>query len=109
MSSDRPPPSGTPLRSELAGDPEMKELLEQFVSEMPSRIAELASAWSEERREQLRILAHRLKGSGASYGYPSVGQAAGALESGLKDAERDLESLRSEFDALVDLCSRAAV
>lgn len=102
-------PSKPPLKSDLGGDPEMLELVQMFLADMPDRLRELEDAWGAERREALSILAHQLKGCCAGYGFPSVGQAAGALESGLKDPARELESLKSEFESLVELCSRAAV
>ncbi len=101
--------SKPPLKSDLAGDPEMLELVQMFLADMPSRLRELEDAWSDERREALSTLAHQLKGCSAGYGFPSVGQAAGALESALKDPARELESLKREFESLVELCSRAAV
>jgi HPt (histidine-containing phosphotransfer) domain-containing protein len=101
--------SKPPLKSDLAGDPEMLELVQMFLAEMPDRLRELEGAWSAEHREALSRLSHQLKGCCAGYGFPSVGQAAGALESGLKDPSRELESLKREFESLVELCSRAAV
>jgi HPt (histidine-containing phosphotransfer) domain-containing protein len=103
----------TPLVSQYAADPEMAELVQLFISELPVRINALKAAWTEARISDLRRMAHQLKGSCGGYGFPSIGEAAEALEAGLKttpgaDTQAVLDGLAAEFRALVELCSRAA-
>lgn len=94
--------------SQYASDPEMAELVELFISELPKRIDALNAAWSESRLDDVTRMAHQLKGSCAGYGFPSLGRAAGALEDGLRGAATDGASgVSEEFRALVDLCSKA--
>ena len=51
-------------------DPEMIDVVEEFVGELPNRITEMQNAHRELDWELLRTCAHRLKGAGGSYGYP---------------------------------------
>lgn len=107
------PPGDRPLVSQYADDPEMAELVGLFVHELPDRLRAFAAAWSEKRVEDLRRMAHQLKGAAPGYGFPAIGQAAGSLESRLKtlppeDGAAALESLAEEFRRLVELCTRAS-
>jgi HPt (histidine-containing phosphotransfer) domain-containing protein len=100
------------ILSDFAADPEMAELVELFVTELPTRVAALNAAWSGKRLTDLTRLAHQLKGASAGYGFPTIGNAAGALEAGLKKldaatAQASVERLAREYRELVDLCDRA--
>lgn len=48
---------------------------------LPARIAALEEARDARQESELRAIAHALRGSGATYGFPGVTEAAGALES----------------------------
>jgi HPt (histidine-containing phosphotransfer) domain-containing protein len=100
-----------PLRSELAGDPEMGELVDLFVGELPDRLRAFEEAWRDRRREDIQRFAHQMRGACASYGFPSIGRAAGAVEDALRAATGasvpDLDRVKSEVDDLVALCRRA--
>lgn len=98
-----------PLRSDLAHDPEMGELLDFFVSELGERIASLQSHLHAQRLGDLRTLAHQLKGAAGGYGYPDLSRIAGALEASLAEGgtEPDPTTLKHAVDALVEVCRRA--
>jgi CheY-like chemotaxis protein len=57
---------------------QMQELYRQA---LPARIAALEHARDSLSDSELRAIAHALRGSGATYGFPQVTEAAGALES----------------------------
>jgi len=102
------------ILSEFAADPDMAELVELFVTELPTRVAALNAAWSGKRLTDLTRLAHQLKGASAGYGFPAIGNAAGTLEAGLKQldaatAQASVERLAKEYRELVDLCGRASL
>jgi HPt (histidine-containing phosphotransfer) domain-containing protein len=105
-------PSQTPLRSQYADDPEMSELVELFVSELPARVNALTAAYEGRQAEQIYRLSHQLKGACAGYGFPTIGVAAAAVEAAVKasaqSADASLESIRSDLEALIKLCQRAA-
>jgi HPt (histidine-containing phosphotransfer) domain-containing protein len=99
-------PSGQPVRSTLATDPEMQELIEFFVNEIPNRVDAMQTAWQEEDATSLERIVHQLKGAGGGYGFQTISDAATAVEKPLKDGINDLEALSAEFDQLVNLCNR---
>ena len=95
-----------PVVSELANDPDMAELVEMFVNELPDRTAAIQKALADQDLEALGRLAHQLKGSAGGYGFPSITDAAKALEAGAR-MDEDLVSLLSQVKKLVSLCERA--
>ncbi len=99
----------SPLRSQYADDPEMKELVEMFVAELPDRLRALREAWAEGRLDVLQRMAHQLRGSSGGYGFPDIGDAASRVERALSDsASSGAETLKREIDALSSLCDRAS-
>lgn len=97
-----------PIISEFASDSEMHELIRMFVDELPQRIDEFRTAWSDSDAAEVKRLAHQLKGAAPGYGFTPLGTAAHRLEVALEHAQTDLSSVRDEFEALIQLCSRAA-
>jgi HPt (histidine-containing phosphotransfer) domain-containing protein len=95
------------LVSELAGDPDMAELVGMFVAGLPDKLAALEKAMSENDLDALRSLAHKLNGAGGGYGSPTITQAARNLEAGVK-AHDDMNELRRRFQELAGLCRRAS-
>lgn len=107
---DSPNSSATPLRSRYAQDPEMSELVEWFVSELPGRMTELESYFREGRTEEIRRMAHQLRGSGSAYGFDEITSVAQTLEQTIAagtDVECTADSIRDKVDALVETCRRA--
>lgn len=98
---------GATLRSDLADDPDMSEVLELFICELPRRVETVLNAWTTGEVQGLKRIAHQLKGSCAGYGFPTIGSAAERVEAKL-DAGTELKNIRLEVDELVDLCRRAA-
>jgi HPt (histidine-containing phosphotransfer) domain-containing protein len=100
--------SDKPLYSTLKDDPEMVELIEYFLDQMDHRVEVMTNAWRNAEREDLRTLAHQLKGAAAGFGYQCITDAARELEQGLNQNEADLSSLSEQVEALVQLCRQAA-
>lgn len=64
---------------------QLRALQEAFAKELPKRLGALEAAWlapgeAAARLEALRHNAHSLAGSGGTFGFPELGQAARALE-----------------------------
>lgn len=97
-----------PVYSDFKGDPDMEELVEYFVGEMPTRLEELESSFASQDWERLRTVAHQLKGASGGYGFETLGLAAAGLESSLKGGEDDAARLRDGFDELIDICRRVS-
>jgi len=100
------------LRSQFGDDPEMRELVELFVSELPVRTHAISEALNGHQWEQVKRLSHQLKGSSAGYGFPTIGDAAGKVEhlliSGSLSDQQQLDALKSNVNELIGLCLRAA-
>lgn len=108
MASPEKQPS---LKSEFAGDPEIGELVEQFVRELPNRVETLRDAFQAGDGLRVRTLAHQLKGAAGGYGFPTIGRAAQAVDEFLRSngtSEGALERVRLSVEELTDLCRRAA-
>lgn len=99
-----------PLVSTLSNDPDMRELIEMFVHDLPSRINAIAASAQADDLNRLRTYAHQLKGSAGGYGYEPISDAAARLEQAIKaqDDAPDLGPIRQEADALIAICRRAA-
>ncbi len=98
----------SPLRSSFASDPDMVELVELFVEELPQRVQAITSAFAEGQTETLGRITHQLKGASAGYGFEAIGKAAGVVEAQVKALSpgASLESVKTQVDALIALCSR---
>ncbi|MCC6426310.1 MAG: Hpt domain-containing protein [Phycisphaerales bacterium] len=99
-----------PIISEFADDPDMQELVQIFASEMPGKIAGFEQALAGQRLDELRRLAHQLKGAAGGYGFGVVGDAAGRLESRLQSAAdgsaavASIEQVRRDVEEVLALC-----
>ena len=94
------------LISEFADDADMVELIEMFVDELPDRVAAIEKAVSDQDLENLRALAHQLKGAAGGYGFPTITDAAEFLESSVK-TNQAADQVKQQIDVLADLCGRA--
>lgn len=105
------PTPHSPLHSSLASDPDMAELVDMFLDELPQRLTVLTTAVDAGDIETLRRLAHQLKGAAGGYGFDPIGKAAGSLEALLKAsgdaAQSQLSSMSGSIDDLKTLCERA--
>jgi HPt (histidine-containing phosphotransfer) domain-containing protein len=94
------------LVSTLAGDEDMLDLVEIFVSELPGRVGAIHQALAHQDFETLQRLAHQLKGAAGGYGFPAITDAAKELELST-NINADIERLDEQFRELADLCTRA--
>ena len=104
-STDAPAADG-PLVSELANDPDMRSLVELYVEDLAGYADQLASLRDRGEAHELALLAHRIKGSGSSHGFPAVTTKAKRLEELAKE-EADPQAIEAAVRALADLCRRA--
>ena len=94
------------LYSSLAGDPDLAELVEMFVEEMPGRVEILLHQLETSDWDGLKRSAHQLKGAAGSYGFDYISPCAAKLEGTIH--QRDPEELiRQTVSELVELCNRA--
>jgi HPt (histidine-containing phosphotransfer) domain-containing protein len=73
----------------LREDPDLHDIVEDFVDGLSDRILRLKQAFDELDWSQLNTLAHRLKGAGGSYGYPVISRLAAQMEKDFKTHRAD--------------------
>lgn len=90
------------LYSTLADDPDMGELVELFVDELPARIAALTAAFAAGDVETLGRCAHQLKGAAGSYGFDAMTPALLRLEQAARQGQpqNELQPLLEEVTSL---------
>jgi HPt (histidine-containing phosphotransfer) domain-containing protein len=99
--------SADPVYSSLIDDPDpdMMELVDQFVQEMPDRIGVLETHAQNRDWEQLAKFTHQLKGAAGSYGFELITPCAQTLETAAKEAQSEAKILAA-LNELLDLCRR---
>ena len=96
--------------STLACDPDLGELVDLFVSELPDRVNSLSSALANGDWESLGRYAHQLKGAAGSYGFDQLTPSLRKLEAltreqGGKESGAE-QSIREALADVSELCSR---
>jgi HPt (histidine-containing phosphotransfer) domain-containing protein len=74
------PSEGDCHRSTLSGVPEFAALLEAYVRYLSGVEVQLQDAVRAGNWDDVRRLAHRLRGTGASYGFPQITELAAECE-----------------------------
>ncbi len=99
-----------PPKSTFADDPEMRELVDTFVGELPARIDALRQALVSRDASKVRLMAHQLKGAAAGYGFPSIGRAAACIDEVLRGQAKPemLDTVKASMEELLSLCDRAS-
>jgi len=90
--------------SELAREQDMREIVELFVQELPSRLAALRRAAGTHDWEEVCRLAHQLKGASGSYGFPNLMQEAARVERAARDHNSELET-QAALEQLATICA----
>jgi HPt (histidine-containing phosphotransfer) domain-containing protein len=88
-------------------DERMRELRAGFIAMLPSRLETMRAALRELDRAALQSEAHRLAGTGVSYGLPELTVWGRDVERKCKDG-LELPALAVDLDALAALIARLA-
>ena len=94
-----------PIYSTFGDDPDMGELVDLFVGEIPDRIAALEAQFAAGDLTRLGHTAHQLKGAAGSYGFPCVTPVAARVEAAAKSSG-PADRIREALDELVAICGR---
>jgi HPt (histidine-containing phosphotransfer) domain-containing protein len=89
------------LHSEFANIPQVRRLLPGYVAGLPRDVGLMIRALSKGRRQDLRRVAHQLRGSGGAYGFPEITRLASIVESAI-DAARPLEDVADNVLAIIN-------
>jgi len=103
---DGRPAGGGRLISTFADDPEMIELIRQFVDGLPAKIESIRQSAAANDLATLTVLAHQLKGAAGGYGFPAITEQARRLEQTAKTTQ-DVQACAALIDELACLCSAA--
>ena len=79
-----------PIYSTLASDPDFAELVEEYVGNVPARVATCVGYIESQNWPELMRFAHQVKGSAGSYGFGQITAVAALLEAALA-RETELE------------------
>ena len=93
----------SPIYSTLGNDPDLGELVDMFVEEMPGRVEKIQNLLQNSQWEDLRRAAHQLKGAAGSYGFLKISPVAAVLEDKIRGEEPENE-IRKAVDSLCDIC-----
>lgn len=105
--SDMPSSSGKPtLVSEFYDDPDMQELVEEYLLSLTNQVNSLSIYLSENRLDLLGRLSHQIRGSGGSYGFPVISKAAEKAELLIKQ-NADPNAIHESILELVSICKSA--
>jgi signal transduction histidine kinase/DNA-binding NarL/FixJ family response regulator len=88
--------------STMSNDTKFAPILKEYIEDMPERITALKRAMIENNIEELRQLTHRLKGSGASYGFASISEVAQECVAQI-ESEIDSEIINKSLNRLIGI------
>ena len=77
----------------------MIELQKKYISTFNDKIDELLSAFADRSTERLRIMGHKLHGSGASYGFNKISLIGKDINQAAH--ESDYDTIKQQIDELV--------
>ncbi|MEA1950355.1 MAG: Hpt domain-containing protein [Planctomycetota bacterium] len=95
-----------PIYSTLGSDPDLGELVELFVDEMPERVQNITNLLEQSDWEELRRAAHQLKGAAGSYGFDAISPTAAVVENKIR-GEHCEEEICQAIEELCDICLSA--
>ncbi len=93
------------LYSRLAADPDLGDIIEMFVDEMPERMQRLWECLETGDMAGLERAAHQIKGSAGGYGFDEITPQAARLELAVKE-RRTPDDIRLVAQELAELCNR---
>jgi signal transduction histidine kinase/DNA-binding response OmpR family regulator len=93
------------IRSEFSEDPDMKDLIRQYVEGLPEQVAKLVTLLKQTDLETLRREIHKIKGSGGGYGFSELTDLAARAEKRIR-ANEALAQITTEVEALVERMRR---
>jgi len=89
----------------LGTDPDLGDLVDMFVEEMPQRAATLRDSWERADWESFGRAAHQLKGAAGSYGFSDLTPCLTRLDAGVKNRSPE-DEIAQLLDEVLDACSR---
>ena len=96
--------------SELDDDPDLADLIDNFVEGLDRHVQTMRQALNNSDFELLQREAHQMKGAGGSYGYPKLTEVAKAIEDAAKAEDTEAGTLAlGEFAELSQAAARGRI
>ncbi|MCG8614403.1 MAG: response regulator [Pseudomonadales bacterium] len=89
----------------LLEDAEFRAIVTEFIRNLPSRLDTIKQAFAESNWDEVRQVAHQIKGIAGSMGYPLITEKAKLLDMAIKNNES--ESYRKLMDDVISECEDA--
>ncbi len=93
------------LYSSFGDDPDLAELVELYVEELPQRLQSLRDTATQKDWLELARLAHQMKGAAGSYGFHQITPFAKQLELTARSPDSESQILDA-LQTLEELCKR---
>jgi HPt (histidine-containing phosphotransfer) domain-containing protein len=94
-----------PLVSTLGDDPDLAELVDEYVAALAGRMQEIERALAAGDRRRVEVLAHQIVGSAGMHGFQTIGQAARRVEEAAAGGNAEL--IAATLRELRELSARA--
>jgi HPt (histidine-containing phosphotransfer) domain-containing protein len=106
------PASLSPPESSLTStlpldDPELYEVVSEFIAQLPSKLEAMQAAWRNGDWERLAEMAHWLKGAGGTMGFPAFTEPGNRLQQQAR--QRQNEGIDRLFEELMSIAARIVV
>ena len=93
------------IRSSLAGDPRMMEIIPAFVERLPAKVHKMLELLERHDLAGLRQVVHELVGTAGGYGFGAVSPLARRTEQAIREGS-DFESIAAGIASLIELVRR---
>jgi HPt (histidine-containing phosphotransfer) domain-containing protein len=90
------------IRSSYADDPDMQDLVKEFVEALPQQVGEISKLLEECNLGELRRRVHQLKGAGGGYGFNDITSVAASAERNIIEGA-DIDQVIARVKSLQDL------
>ncbi len=101
--------STAPILSTFSDDPDMRELVEMFVAEVPNKVNAFETYASARNWPKLRQLSHQLKGSAGGYGFDAISPLALRLEIAVTPSQPNVQEVDACIQQIVEVLRRLSV
>ncbi|WP_455202913.1 ATP-binding protein [Kaarinaea lacus] len=94
------------MDEDLLNDPEFQALVQQFIDDLPQKLEEINQSFASENWIELKSLAHKLKGTGSSFGFPIITDIAARMHADINNNTYTnlgplLQQLQANCDTIV--------
>ena len=88
----------------LKDDPELVDLIDRFISRLPSMQESIIEAYDDKDWETFKNSIHQMKGVGGNYGYPMLTSICFDIEAKVK--EERFDEIKNQLDEFKLVCKK---